>query len=129
KLDTSGAAGDQWNPPERRSRSRQPHRARSDRGASCVGSTLTCRGDAPAATEPTKPRVDAADMVEQQKDQHAIGRSRYLELPQQPIKIEDRSLALAGRARAEQNQTGRIAFLESPQQRMADRTVEAGSVP
>ena len=102
---------------------------RLDRGAYSVGTALSRRDDGPAVTEPVQQRVDAADMVEQQEHQRAIGRPRRLELRQQPIKIEHRSLALAGRARAEQNQAGCVALLELPQQRMAHGTLEAGDVP
>ena len=45
------------------------------------------------------------------------------------MEIEDRSLALAGRARAEQNQTGGLALLELPQQRVARGMVDGGGMP
>ncbi len=82
KIVTSDGVGDQQDSQERWRRGQQLDLARFDRGAYCVWSALTCRDDGPAVTEPVKQRVDAADMVEQQKDQHAIGRSRYLELRQ-----------------------------------------------
>src|SRR5262249_28291514 len=116
-------------PQERRCRRQQLDPMRFNRGAYGIRAALTCRNDGPAVTEPVQQRVDAADMVEQQEDERAISRPRYLELRQQPIEIEHRSLALAGRARAEQNQTGRIALLKVPQQRMAHGTVEVGDLP
>src|SRR5919204_873011 len=45
------------------------------------------------------------------------------------MKIEDRSLALPGRARAEQNETGGMALLELPQQRVVHGMIEGGGVP
>ena len=103
---TPDGVGDQQDPQERRRRRQQLDPMRFNRGAYCVRTAVMRRNDGPAVAEPVQQRVDAADMVEQQEDQRAIGRPRHLELRQQPIEIEHRSLALAGRARAEQNQAG-----------------------
>src|SRR5262249_654130 len=98
-------------------------------GAYGIRAALTCRNDGPALTEPVQQRVDAADMVEQQEDERAISRPRYLELRQQPIEIEHRSLALAGRARAEKTQTVRLAPFKALHERTPHGTVEVGDLP
>ena len=77
-----------------------------------IGAALARRNNGPTVTKPVQQRVDTADMIEQQKDEHAVGRPR-LELRQQSIEIEDRTLALASRTRAEQEKRARRATLSS----------------
>src|SRR5262245_29466090 len=129
KVMTPDGVGDQHESQERRRRRQQLDPMRRNRRASGIRTALARGNDGPAVAEPVQQRVDAADMVEQQKDDRAIGRSRRLELRQQPVEIEDRSLAFSGRARAEQNQTGCFLVRELAQQRMAHGTLEAGDLP
>src|SRR5262249_5828318 len=79
---TLDGARNQQDPQKRWCRRQQLDPVRFNRGAYDLRAALTRRNDGPAMTEPVEPRDDAADMVEQQEDERAIGRPRYLELCQ-----------------------------------------------
>ena len=115
--------GNQQHAQERRRRRQQLDPMRFDRRAYRVRTAVARGNDGPAVTEPVQQRVDAADMVEQQEDERAIGRARRSRTSPTGGQIEDRRLAFAGRARAEQNQAGGGAgSARLPQQRMAHGT-------
>ena len=121
--------GDQQDAQEGRRRGQQLDPMGLDGRANGVRAAICGGDDGAAVAKPVQQRVDAADMVEQKEDQRAIGRPRHLELRQQPIEIEHRGLAFAGRARAEQDQAGCVARHDLPQQRMVRGAVEAGDAP
>jgi len=63
-----------------------------------------------AVRERVEERVDPADVVEQQKRQRDHALPRRLELLEQACEVVKRGLALARRARREQDKTGRLRF-------------------
>jgi hypothetical protein len=126
---TPDHVGDQQHPQERRRRGQQLDPLRFNGGTNRVGRAVPGRDDGPAMTEPVQQRVDAADMVKQQEHERAMRRPRHLELRQQTAEVEHRRLALTGRARAEQNQTGCVVRPELPQQRVAHDMIGTGDAP
>ena len=92
---------------------------RLDRRADRVRPAVGRGDDAAAVAQHMEERVDAPDMVHQQKGQRPEGGPLRPELLQDPAKIERRRLAFAGRAGTEQDQSRSASIDQGAQQRMS----------
>ncbi len=116
---TPDRVGDQQHPQESRRRRQELDPMRVDRRANRVRLAVARGDDTAAVAQHMQERVEAADMVHQQKGQRPVGRPLRSEFLQNPAKIEHRRLAFAGRARTEQDQSGSAPLDQGAQQRMS----------